>query len=128
VNAVFELLSRLLLAPLSHFEVLFTLFLVQDAVHNKNLPPERRASKRFSIERRIRYRTLGRGSIGISDSGRTVNMSSVGMLITTDRVLSVGWCIEVEVDGPFQVDDQSIGNHSPWEASFDQSAPFLLSH
>jgi len=33
-------------------------------------------------------------------------MSSVGMLIATDRGLSVGWRIEVEVDGPFQVDDQ----------------------
>lgn len=72
----------------------------------KDMHPDRRASKRFSIERRIRYRTAGRGSIGISGSGRTVNMSSVGMLIATDRGLSVGWRIEVEVDGPFQVDDQ----------------------
>jgi hypothetical protein len=33
-------------------------------------------------------------------------MSSVSMLIATDRGLSVGWRIEVELDGPFQVDDQ----------------------
>ena len=71
----------------------------------KDLRPERRASERFSIERRIRYRGVGR-SVGISGTGKTVNMSSVGMLIGTDRSLSVGSRIEVEVDGPFQVDDQ----------------------
>jgi hypothetical protein len=72
----------------------------------KNLQPERRASERFAIERRIRYRAVGRGSIGISGNGRTVNMSSVGILIATDRGLSVGCRIEAEVDGPFQVDNQ----------------------
>jgi hypothetical protein len=72
----------------------------------KNLQPERRASKRFAIECRIRYRGVGRSSVGISGMGRTVNMSSVGMLIAIDRSLSVGSRVEVEVDGPFQVDDK----------------------
>ena len=54
----------------------------------KNLQPERRASERFLIERRIRYRGVGR-SVGISGTGKTVNMSSVGMLIATDLGLSV---------------------------------------
>ena len=33
-------------------------------------------------------------------------MSSGGMLIATDQILSPGWYIEVEVDGPFHVDDR----------------------
>ena len=33
-------------------------------------------------------------------------MSSVGMLIATDRSLSVGSRVELEVDGPFEVDDK----------------------
>jgi hypothetical protein len=33
-------------------------------------------------------------------------MSSVGMLIETEQVLSPGWRVDVEVSGPFQVDDQ----------------------
>ena len=35
-----------------------------------------------------------------------MNMSSVGILIATDRVLSPGSRVELDVDGPFQVDDQ----------------------
>jgi hypothetical protein len=72
----------------------------------KNLQTERRASKRFAVERRTRYRGVGRSSVGISGMGKIVNMSSVGMLITIDRSLSVGSRVEVEVDGPFQVDDK----------------------
>jgi hypothetical protein len=71
-----------------------------------NDQPERRASQRFSIDRKIRYRVMTRGHRDVSGSGKTVNMSSVGMLITTDQVLSPGWRVEVEVAGPFQVDDR----------------------
>ena len=85
MNAVFELCSRLLIAPLTHFEVFSTYFLFKMQPDNKNLQPERRASKRVSIERRIRYRGVGRGSNGMSGSGTTVNMSSAGMLIATDN-------------------------------------------
>ena len=47
-----------------------------------------------------------RGPVGLSGSGKTINMSSAGMLIETDQVLLPGWRVEVEVSGPFQVDDQ----------------------
>jgi hypothetical protein len=61
---------------------------------------ERRASKRYSIERPIRYRVVGHGPVGASGNGTTVNMSCCGMWIATDRVLSPGWQLEVEVDWP----------------------------
>jgi hypothetical protein len=35
-------------------------------------------------------------------------MSSGGMLIATDRLLSPGWRVEVEVAGPFQIDDRVL--------------------
>jgi hypothetical protein len=41
----------------------------------------------------------------MSGTGKTVNMSSVGILISTDQILTPGWRVEVEVDGPFQIDD-----------------------
>ena len=63
---------------------------------------ERRASKRFSIQRTISYRVVGHGPVGASGSGKTVNMSSRGMLIVTDRILSPGWRLRVEVAGPFE--------------------------
>ena len=71
-----------------------------------NDQPERRASQRFSIDRRIRYRVVGRRHAGVSGDGKTVNMSSVGILIATDQILSYGWRVEVEIEGPFRVDDQ----------------------
>jgi hypothetical protein len=43
--------------------------------------------ERFSIERSISYRVVGRGPVGASGSGKTVNMSSGGMLIETEQVL-----------------------------------------
>ena len=67
---------------------------------------ERRASQRTPIERGVRYRVVGRGPAGLSGIGKTINMSSVGMLIQTEQVLSPGWRIDVEMSGPFQVDDQ----------------------
>lgn len=67
---------------------------------------ERRASKGYSIERTIHYRVVGHGPVGASGSGKTVNVSSGGVLIATDRVLSPGWRVEVEVDWPFQVADK----------------------
>jgi hypothetical protein len=71
---------------------------------------ERRASRRTAIERRIRYRVVGRVAgrrrVELSGGGKTINMSSVGMLIETDQVLLPGWRVEIEVNGPFQVDDQ----------------------
>jgi hypothetical protein len=61
---------------------------------------EQRAFKRYSIERTIHYRVVGHGPVGASGSGKTVNMSCSGMLISTDRVLSRGWRLEVEIDWP----------------------------
>jgi len=69
-----------------------------------NNQPERRASPRFGIECDIRYRIIGRGAFEFG-SGKTVNMSSGGILLTTDRVLSPGSQVEVEVDWPVKLDD-----------------------
>jgi c-di-GMP-binding flagellar brake protein YcgR len=61
---------------------------------------ERRASKRFSIERTISYRVVSHDPVGASGSGKTVNISSGGILIVTDRPLSPGMRLEIEVDWP----------------------------
>jgi hypothetical protein len=59
---------------------------------------ERRGSRRYNVERDIHYRIVAGGAFeGI---GKTVNMSGNGMLLITDRVLSPGWRLEVEVDWP----------------------------
>ena len=70
----------------------------------QNNQRDRRASKRFSVERTVRYRILDDGSAGMSGVGKTLNISSAGMLIATERLLSPGMQLQVEIDWPLQKD------------------------
>jgi len=63
---------------------------------------ERRSSPRFPIECSVRYRVKG---IEESGSGKTVNISSGGVLMAIDRILSPGSRVEVEIDWPVKLDD-----------------------
>ena len=58
---------------------------------------ERRAKKRFPVVAPARYRLWDRKSEEIG-TGQTVNVSSSGMLIRTNQILSLGERIEVAVD------------------------------
>ena len=60
--------------------------------------PERRASVRFPIERQVRYRVSTPHFARVTGNGKTLNISSGGMLIATDHPLSAGWSVEVQVD------------------------------
>src|SRR5260370_11042032 len=64
---------------------------------------ERRACARFPIVRDVRYRVVG---VEVFSRGKTVNMSSGGMLLAIDRVLSPRLLVEVEVDWPVKLADQ----------------------
>jgi hypothetical protein len=70
-----------------------------------NNPPERRSSRRFPVLCDARYRVISNGAFEEFGSGKTVNMSSRGVLIVTDCVLSPGLRVEVEVDWPVKLDD-----------------------
>lgn len=63
---------------------------------------ERRGADRFPIERKVRYRILSRMDSSENDSGTgmTVNMSSNGVLFTTDRTLLLGRRLEVSISWP----------------------------
>jgi hypothetical protein len=71
-----------------------------------NNPPERRASKRFRIECDVRYQVIGRGVFEGFLTGKTVNMSSGGVLLATDRVLTPGLRVQLEVDWPVKLNDE----------------------
>ena len=49
--------------------------------------PIRRKSKRWPIEREVRYKVVN-GQKDISGSGKTINISSGGVLFTTEYTLS----------------------------------------
>ena len=69
---------------------------------------DRRGADRFPIEREVRYKILSRktASDGESGSGLTVNMSSNGVLFTTDRYLLPGRRLEVSISWPAQLNSK----------------------
>jgi hypothetical protein len=69
---------------------------------------DRRSADRFPIEREVRYRVLSRKSSteGESGMGVTVNMSSNGVLFTTDRYLLPGRRLEVSISWPAQLNSK----------------------
>ena len=69
-------------------------------MHQLRTSSERRGSSRFPIEREIRYRVLNKKSNQESGSGKTVNISSTGILFTTEHVLLPGRTLEVSVSWP----------------------------
>jgi hypothetical protein len=65
------------------------------------LAAERRSKERFPLRLTVRYRTLS-GGPSQGGAGRTVNMSSGGLLIATDEEpVKTGSRLQLTVDWPF---------------------------
>jgi hypothetical protein len=71
---------------------------------------ERRRSNRFPIERELRYKTLNQRSEILSGSGKTLNISSSGVLFTSDHELPVGTRLEVSISWPAQLNERCLLN------------------
>lgn len=71
---------------------------------------ERRRSSRFPIEREVRYKTLNQRADALSGSGKTLNISSSGVLFTSDHDLPVGTRLEVSISWPAQLNDRCLLN------------------
>jgi len=67
---------------------------------------ERRSSDRFPIERDVRYRILNRKTGDEIGAGRTLNMSSNGVLFTTEGFLIPGRRVEVAISWPAQLNSR----------------------
>lgn len=67
---------------------------------------ERRASDRFPIEREIRYRILNRKTEDETGTGKTLNMSSNGVLFTTEGFLLPGRRVELAISWPAQLNSK----------------------
>lgn len=78
-----------------------------EGVDGHRRPAERRRAARFAIEQDVRYKVLSRGAVEVG-MGKTINISSSGVLFTTDRVLSPGERLELAMNWPAQLD-----NHCP---------------
>ena len=64
---------------------------------------ERRTANRFPIEREVHFRTIGKRKLAECGLGQTINISSAGVLFTTDRVLRMGNRVEVAISWPAQL-------------------------
>lgn len=67
---------------------------------------DRRHADRFSIERTVRYRTLSKRGGDEVGEGMTINMSSMGVLFTTQHVLLPGRRVEVAISWPAQLNQK----------------------
>jgi len=62
---------------------------------------ERRSKGRYPIELELEYKLLKRGRVEWAGVGRTLNISSSGVLVETDRSLLPGALVELSVKWPF---------------------------
>ena len=67
---------------------------------------DRRAYNRLAIEREVRYKVFGvKKTVKTVGSGRTIDMSSGGLLISTESALTEGDRVELAVSWPAQLND-----------------------
>lgn len=69
-------------------------------------PSDRRSSDRFPIERELRFKMLSKRQGSDVGAGTTLNMSSSGVLFTTDRALLPGKRVEMAINWPAQLDNR----------------------
>ena len=67
---------------------------------------DRRASDRCPIEREVRYKILNRKNADEVGFGKTINMSSNGVLFSTDQHLLPGKRLELSISWPAQLDSK----------------------
>jgi PilZ domain-containing protein len=67
---------------------------------------ERRHTDRFPIERELRYRTINKRGREEAGAGKTINMSSSGVLLISEHTLVPGRRVEFSVSWPAQLNDK----------------------
>ena len=60
----------------------------------------------MSIERDVRYRVLNRSQADLESRGKTLNISSSGVLFTTQECLIPGRRVELAIDWPAQLNSK----------------------
>jgi PilZ domain-containing protein len=73
---------------------------------NEKLRAERRHSDRFPIERDLRYRVINKRGSEEAGEGKTLNMSSAGVLFTSAQMLVPGRRVELTISWPAQLNDK----------------------
>ena len=80
--------------------------LPEKSVGRNDAGVERRSADRFPIEREVRYRILNKRNSHEEGTGKTINISSNGVLFTTDQILIPGKRLELSISWPAQLDNK----------------------
>jgi hypothetical protein len=67
---------------------------------------DRRHSDRFPIEREVRYRVITKRGGDEAGDGKTVNISSSGVLFTSEHILLPGRRLELSISWPAQLNNK----------------------
>jgi len=67
---------------------------------------ERRGSVRFPIDRDVHYRLLDKPNARETGNGKTINISSSGVLFTSERVRRLGERLELAISWPVRLDNK----------------------
>ena len=70
---------------------------------NEPVQADRRHSDRFPIEREVRFRVMNKRAGEEAGDGKTLNISSSGVLFTTDQMLLPGRRLELSISWPAQL-------------------------
>jgi hypothetical protein len=70
---------------------------------SQNIGNERRAKTRYPVELEVRYRTVATRH-PVDGTGRTLNMSSSGVFISSQNRINTDARIEVSIQWPFDLD------------------------
>ena len=76
------------------------------AVNFSGFPSERRSADRFPISREVHYKVLSKRGGPEAGGGQTVNISSNGVLFTTEHYLIPGRRLELSISWPAQLNDK----------------------
>jgi hypothetical protein len=74
---------------------------------NENALADRRHSDRFPIEREVRYKVLNKRSSEEIGDGKTINISSSGVLFTVEHMLLPGRRMELAISWPAQLNNKT---------------------
>ena len=73
---------------------------------NNNQNADRRSADRFPMDREVKFSVMNRRGGDETGEGKTVNMSSSGVLITSSQMLLPGRRVELAISWPAQLNNK----------------------
>ena len=76
-------------------------------MHTDTQSEDRRGAARFLIQQEVRYKLLGKRAAGEAGIGRTIDMSSSGILFKIEQGSVSGKLLELSISWPVKLNDNT---------------------